>query len=255
MLILEPHEHRRKIDAAVFDFDGTLSTLRAGWESVMEPLMVEAILGDRAEVTALVRAYIDESTGIQTVLQMRWLAETVAARGGHALDEWDYKAEYNRRLLSEVMRRRDAVLSGKTPREAYLVPGGEALLAALHERGVKLYAASGTDDADVRAEAAVLGLDRYFTRISGAGERSTACSKEAVLRELLDSDQSLLVVGDGKVEIALGRASGALTLGAATDEKNGCERIAEDKLRRLKNAGAHAIVPNFSETEEILAWI
>ena len=65
----------------------------------------------------------------------------------------------------------------------------------------------------------------------------------------------IVIVGDGKVEIALGRASGALTLGAATDEKNGCLAIADDKLRRLTAAGAHAIVANFENTEEILEWI
>ena len=40
MIILESHEKRNRIDAAVFDFDGTLSMLRSGWESVMAPLMM-----------------------------------------------------------------------------------------------------------------------------------------------------------------------------------------------------------------------
>ena len=70
-----------RLDAAVFDFDGTLSKLRAGWESVMEPLMCEHIPGDAEEVRALVRKYIDESTGIQTIFQMRWLAEEITRRG------------------------------------------------------------------------------------------------------------------------------------------------------------------------------
>lgn len=34
-----------QIKAAILDFDGTLSTLRHGWEDVMEPLMVEMICG------------------------------------------------------------------------------------------------------------------------------------------------------------------------------------------------------------------
>lgn len=32
---------------------------------------------DKEEVNGLVKKYIDDSTGIQTILQMRWLAETV----------------------------------------------------------------------------------------------------------------------------------------------------------------------------------
>ena len=30
-----------EIKAVLFDFDGTISTLRYGWEKVMEPLMLE----------------------------------------------------------------------------------------------------------------------------------------------------------------------------------------------------------------------
>ena len=40
-----------KIEHCIFDHDGTLSTLREGWEKIMEPMMVRAILGaeyDRA---------------------------------------------------------------------------------------------------------------------------------------------------------------------------------------------------------------
>ena len=38
-----------KIRAAIFDFDGTFSTLRHGWERVMGPLMLEMISGKMAE--------------------------------------------------------------------------------------------------------------------------------------------------------------------------------------------------------------
>ncbi|MBO5126955.1 MAG: HAD family hydrolase, partial [Clostridia bacterium] len=73
MEILQNHSPLGTLDAAVFDFDGTLSKLRAGWETVMGPLMCECIPGDTEEVRALVEKYIDESTGIQTIFQMRWL--------------------------------------------------------------------------------------------------------------------------------------------------------------------------------------
>ena len=70
MDILVGHEKWGKIDCAVFDFDGTLSKLRAGWETVMQPMMCELIPGDAIEVKSLVDEYIDNSTGIQTILQM-----------------------------------------------------------------------------------------------------------------------------------------------------------------------------------------
>ena len=257
MQILHPHTKQTLPEAAVFDFDGTLSKLRAGWEQVMEPLMCECIPGDPAEVQSLVRRYIDESTGIQTIFQMRWLAEEVARRGGKAEDPWTYKDEYNRRLMQEVQRRRDAVLSGAEPAERYLVPGGREFLLALRERGVRMYAASGTDEEDVRAEAGVLGFADFFEEIAGAGRGTDRCSKEAVLRRLVKPDSRLLVVGDGKVEISLGREAGALTLGIASMDTPGypAGEINEQKFNRLQAAGAHAIAADFTEREELLSWI
>ncbi len=257
MEILLQHPRLETLDAAVFDFDGTLSKLRAGWEEVMAPLMCELIPGEEEEVQTLVRDYIDQSTGIQTIHQMRWLAEEVARRGGKAEDPWAYKDEYNRRLMLEVQRRRDAVTMGTEEAEKYMVPGGMAFLKALQDRGVTMYAASGTDEEDVQTEAAVLGFAGFFTEIAGAKRTTDDCSKEAVLRRLVRPGRNLLVAGDGKVEIALGREAGALTLGIASQDAPGCtiEAMNEQKYRRLAAAGAHAIVCDFRKTEEILAWI
>lgn len=50
-------------------------------------------------------AYIDESTGIQTIHQMKWLAKTACEKGlnPEATDDpWFYKAECNRRLMEQV---------------------------------------------------------------------------------------------------------------------------------------------------------
>lgn len=244
------------VKAVLFDFDGTVSTLRQGWEQVMEPMMVEYLSrGDSDEKTMhLVRAYIDESTGIQTIFQMKWLAEQVSAQGGDPLDPWEYKAEYNRRLMENVAARRELVGRGRVPAGEYLVGGAAACLKLLADRGIRLYVASGTDDDDVRTEAAVLGLDRYFTRIQGAPAGREDCSKDAVLRMLVEeegfSGDSLAVVGDGKVEIAIGRESGARTLGIASDEANRTG-INPDKYRRLVGAGADAITGDFTETKEL----
>ena len=248
---------RFHIQCAVFDFDGTLSKLRAGWEEVMEPMMCELIPGEPNQVLTLVKKYIDESTGIQTILQMQWLADTIQARGGIALDPWEYKNIYLQRLMQTVEQRKTDVITGKTNASLYKVFGSDNFLARLQERGIKMYAASGTDEEDVQKEAAILGFDKYFTDIRGAKNGSFACSKEAVLRDLVSQNSNMLVVGDGKVEIKLGREVGALTLGVASNDIIGCDDcdINMAKYNRLKNAGAHIIVSDFRETEEIMKLI
>lgn len=251
MKVLEQHD-KRNIRAAIFDFDGTLSTLRCGWETVMGPMM-EEYLSKTENVKEKVSEFIDASTGIQTILQMKWLAEQVALQGEKPLDPWDYKAEYNRRLMENVEKKRAEALSGA--RDKYIISGAEDFLKALKDKGIKLYAASGTDDKDVKKEAEVLGLSKYFDSIEGAKPFSENCSKEATIKELMEKHQGneLLVVGDGPVEIRLGKEAGALTLGICANEKE-LSGWDEAKINRLTKAGAHLLVDRF-DVKEIISWM
>jgi len=252
--------NRLPIKAVLFDFDGTISTLRQGWEDIMGPFMVEMIAGSTQpgdELVQHVKDYIDESTGIQTIFQMQWLEKEVRRWGLNPVvyDQWWYKEEYNRRLLNMVKDRVKQLEEGYANPDDYLIMGVKDFIRALHEMGLTIYVASGTDHKDVVREAAALGLNDYFSQIAGAPEKRADCSKEAILRLLIKDmglkGEELLVVGDGKVEIALGVEAGAITLGAATNEveRRGINPV---KRRRLKNAGAHAIVGDFLCWRDIL---
>lgn len=262
MEILHPEYFREKpIKAILFDFDGTISTLRCGWEAVMAPLMAETLCAgtqDGGSIARKIDEYIDASTGIQTIFQMQWLADQVKAQGREPLDPWEYKAEYNRRLMQSVSLRREAVERGREGAGHYLIAGSIAFLKALKRFGVALYVASGTDQPDVEREAEILGVARYFDEIAGAPPHEASCSKERVIRKLLGSSglagEELAVIGDGKVEIAIAREAGALALGVASDEVNR-RGVNPVKRRRLIAAGAHAIVGDFECLSEILAWL
>lgn len=262
--LLHPeHLPNGKIRAAIFDFDGTFSTLRCGWEKVMRKLMLELISGGNEYDTALenkVDAYIDSSTGIQTVYQMQWLKDEVekAGYGQEDHDVWWYKNQYNARLMEEVSQRIYHLEMGIDSPEQYLIAGAVEFLQHLRDTGIAVYLASGTDHKDVLREAAVLGVADLFSVIKGAPERQIACSKEAVLNMLLrDSGlprENILIVGDGKVEIDLGARNGAYTLGVATDEKrlHGLNPI---KRNRLQAAGADAIIGDFENTAALHNWL
>jgi len=251
------------VRAVLFDFDGTISTLRCGWETVMKPLMLEMISGGKPYDEALeaeVDAYISESTGIQTIHQMKWLAATVHERScnpGAPTDPWWYKNEYNRRLMETVSGRVEQLASGAASNTEYLIKGSEEFLQTLQECGVKLYVASGTDHPDVCAEAAVLGLDKYFTLIAGAPVGEENCSKEKVMARLLESEglrgDEVAVIGDGKVEIRLGCEAGTRTIGLATNERDGGVDFV--KRERLIRAGADLIAGDFSEKDALLSFL
>jgi phosphoglycolate phosphatase-like HAD superfamily hydrolase len=254
---------RNSIKTVLFDFDGTISTLRQGWEEIMEPLMIEMInteATDDHELVKKVRDFIDESTGIQTINQMYWLVEQVAKyeRNPEVHDAWWYKDEYNQRLLEVVQRRADKLICGELKPEDYRIKGSHEFLKALSEKGIDVYIASGTDDIDVQREVGLVEIKQFVKYVAGAPHRRADCSKEAVIKNLIEKQgllgSELVVIGDGKVEIALGVEAGAITIGAATDEMNRFG-INEYKRRKLIKAGAHAIVGDFLKYEEILHWL
>ena len=250
---------KKAIKAIVCDFDGTFSTLRCGWEGVMKKMMLKYLPDEEKWIDA----FIGETTGVQTILQMKGFVAELKKRGllkkgGFAADPWAYKNEYNDMLMASVAKKRQDVIDGKVPRETYLVPGALHFLQNLKTHGVRIYFASGTDQADVQIEAAALGLDKYAEAIEGALPKSEKCAKEAALKRLVKKagvkPSELAVVGDGKVEIALGKALKARTIGLATNERD-FSKINGEKLPRLKKAGAGYLAGDFTDLRPMLEYL
>ena len=73
---------------AFFDFDGTLSRIRSGWQTVMADYMLGVLLGNVEAVAAqlALREHIADAieglSGRPTIMQMEWLVAEVELRGG-----------------------------------------------------------------------------------------------------------------------------------------------------------------------------
>jgi phosphoheptose isomerase/phosphoglycolate phosphatase-like HAD superfamily hydrolase len=248
---------------ALFDFDGTVSLLREGWQDVMVPYFVEELMkvcgeSEREKVNREVKEFVDMLTGKQTIFQCMRLDEEIQKRGGAAVDPYAYKAEYLRRL-TERIRSRHRHLQNGGPNTEFLVPGVVAFLEQLKKRGVKTYLASGTDEADVIAEAKLLGVAHYFDGgIYGAKDSVTDCSKELVIKQILSendiSGDDLLSFGDGYVEISLVKELGGYAVAVATDEARR-KGIDAWKRARLLSAGADAVIPDFSNAERLCGFL
>ena len=249
---------------ALFDFDGTISTLRQGWEEVMVPLMVEMICDGRPptpEIEREVAEYVDVSTGIVTIEQMRWLAEAVRRHGlaRRPLSAAEYKAIYIERLRVRVEERLGRLARGEMAPDDMMVAGARAFVAELAARGVRLYLASGTDHEFAVNESSALGVASYFTGgIYGALDDDESHRKERIIQRILDEHglhgNELLVVGDGPVELREAVARDALALGVASDEvtRSGWNPA---KVARLTRAGAHFLVPDLGRSEELLRFL
>lgn len=267
-IVTDLPEHRR-FQNVIFDHDGTLSVLRQGWESIMEPTMLRAILGDRmrtaeppllARVTERIREFIDKTTGIQTITQMEGLSQMVKefclVPEREILDAAGYKALYDAELDGLVEDRLHKLRRGELSREDFAIKGAHAVLEALAGAGMTLYLASGSDQDDVRREAEALGYAHLFTGgIHGSIGVPELDAKRIVLERILrevGSGINLLVFGDGPVEIRETHKAGGYAVGIASDE---VRRFGQNpsKRSRLIRAGADLVIPDFSQLQKLLA--
>ena len=233
----------------LFDFDGTLSLVRAGWADVMTEMFVERLDGGDRE---FVGENIMLLNGKATIHQMVWLAGELRERGMQAAEPTVYLDEFLGRLQALI----DERLAGD--REALLVFNARAMLEALRARGLMLHIASGTDERAVRREAEALGIADFFDeRIHGAPADARAFSKmeiiEAILRDFDCPGSALLSFGDGHIETENTKRVGGLAVAVASDEAQpGSGRIDESKRARLLAAGADVVIPDFRNAAELL---
>lgn len=254
----------------VFDFDGTISLIRDGWQNVMVPMMVEFLQTEtdttetQEQLEALVVEFVDRLTGKQTIYQMMQLGEEIEKRGGIPREPLAYKDEYNRRLLPVVEERIAGLAAGKLSAEPLRVPMSLEFLQSLREMGINCYLASGTDVEFVKNEASLLGVAEYFDGgIFGALREYKKFSKAMIIQRIVKdiastarsySGDELLIIGDGYVEIENAKAVGAIAVGVASVEDNRYNMNA-DKRERLIRAGADIIIPDFREGTQLLNYL
>jgi phosphoglycolate phosphatase len=257
---LNPSATAKHAKVALFDFDGTLSVIRSGWVETMIPMMVE-ILSDlktgesEQQLTVVVKEFVGRLTGRDTIYQMIEFSENIQRRGGKPEDPLVYKHLYLDRLMEKIRHRLEALRSGKASAEQYQVPGTIELLEALKARGLTMYLASGTDDAYVKDEAALIKVSHYFKGIYGALDDYKSFSKGILVKRIIDSAEcagnEFLVFGDGFVEIEEVKKVGGVAVGIASDEPD-CLKFDEWKRERLTQVQADWIVPNYSNHQELM---
>lgn len=254
-------KNARNFKFALFDFDGTLSLLREGWQKIMKDVMIEEITGGKtlpedelSKIEREVEDYIESTTGQQTILQMMDLVKMVESYNLVPREmiktPTQYKSIYNQRLKKIVRGRID-----KSQSKRYLLRGAYEFLEDLKDHGIKMLLSSGTDLEDVVEEAGILGIKDFFNEIYGAvGADYKNHTKEMVIRHLIDENKikgsELVIFGDGPVEISIGKDVGSFTVGVASDEKRGFGWNLK-KFKRLKDVGADILIPDFTVRDDL----
>jgi len=260
---INPDITRGNIKFAIFDFDGTISLIREGWQQIMIPMMVDILMQtptheSRPEIEKIVRAYVANTTGKQTIYQMIRLAEEIEKRGGTPHEPLVYKNQYHDLLMERIINRLEGLRTGELQPEDWAVPGALDMLAAMNQYEVTCFLASGTDEKYVFDEADLLGVTNYFAGIYGALDDYQNYSKKLVIQKIINVNQlsgpELVAFGDGYVEIEDTKTIGGIAVGVATNE---AERygIDEWKRERLISSGADFIMPDFRQYQTLLDYL
>ena len=176
------------------------------------------------------------------------------------LDAAGYKQVYNEALLAMVNARIAQIRRRELSPGDFMISKAREFLDALRLRGVTLFLASGTDREDVERETETLGYRETFgTRIYGAVGDVTKEAKRIVLERILseigdEAPERTLTFGDGPVEIRETHKRGGYAVGVASDEirRHGLNK---GKRRRLIEAGADLIIPDYCQMETLLTHL
>jgi phosphoglycolate phosphatase-like HAD superfamily hydrolase len=247
----------------LFDFDGTLGLVRAGWMPLMLDMMMETLeplAAARVMSSPALRSeaedYVARFTGKDTVHQMAAFAAHVASLGAIPLAAEFYKAEFIRRVGHRRTERLNALEAGLLHPDELMVPGSRALLEALRAAGIRIFLASGTAHDDICREVKLLGIKHYFEGIYGSAP--ARLTKRELLAHIVASGvpgEEILTFGDGCVEIEDTKEVGGTAIGVATDEME-CLSIDVKKRGWLAAAGADYIIPNYLEEGlmQLVSW-
>ncbi len=261
--------NRRLPKLAIFDHDGTISTLRQGWESVMEQVMLQYILGNseisvqqRKSIELKIKELIDSTTGIQTIIQMQYFVEMVRKENLVPFDKIltaeHYKKIYLEKLKETMKGKLTALRRDELDVEDFTIKASVNFLERLYKNGTRLYMASGTDKDDVNIEAELLGYSKLFgDRIFGSVGNVAVDPKKLVMQQIITEIEPLgyapeecAVFGDGPVEMREGSNHNFATIGIISDEKQRFG-VNQAKRPRLILAGADILVPDFSQMYRI----
>lgn len=254
---------RGAIRYVLFDFDGTISLIRSGWENIMTQLIAEKLLntpkgyelGEQV-VFSIAKMFVRKSAGVQTIFQMKWLSNKVVEFGGKFVSPWIYKQLYNERLLKYIAIRIEALRNKQISPDNFLVPGIREFLERLRILGVQCYLASGTDRNHVLDEVALLEIEKYFSEIYGAQGWKNV--KKVAVRQIMRKHSprcgEFATFGDGFVEICETKRVGGIAVGVAFDEI-GSGSLDQWKRKRLILAGADLIIPDYRDSEKLVEYL
>jgi phosphoglycolate phosphatase len=161
-------------------------------------------------------------------------------------------------MVSRVIERYVSYLSGELARpdhQARVYPGVREVLDALEQRDdavLALLTGNVSAGAELKLRAAGIDFSRFRLGAYGSDHHVRGELPAVAQRRLHESlghrleGADIVIIGDTPADVRCGQAIGARAIGVAT---------AHYTVEQLEAAGAHAVFPDLSDTERVLAAI
>ena len=245
----------------LFDFDGTLSWLRAGWPKIMTQLLSEH-LPTLQDETKQDRNKILENiafglSGHATMIQMQHFVKLAKHRKQIVPPASILYQDYLFRLNAVVEKRKKLIRNHDKSPVDFVILGSIEFLTWLKNKGRVCAIVSGTEQDLVQEEAQLLGISRFFgERIYGCTGDPLKYKKSSIFSQLMKdtgaSGNNVIAFGDGPTEIKECKRLGGYAVALCSDEQQiqskTCDPI---KQAQLLAAGADTAIPNFIHAKNI----
>ena len=104
-----------------------------------------------------------------------------------------------------------------------------------------------------------IGLAGLCAAILGAQDDLKSFSKKLLIQRIISgtdvAGNQIVGFGDGYVEIELTKAVGGYAVAVATNEEKRDTSVNQWKRERLISAGADCVIPDFTDTNRLMAYI
>ena len=251
-----------QIKCVVLDYDGTLTTLRRGWDvilnqyaqSTINPNSCNPVSGLEGSIRHLCE-HAGGTTPRQLMTRLVALIEEyklVPKNRIKTIDE--YALKYTHIFQKAIDLR---LTNFDEESEQYVIQGVRPLLQFLNKQSTVNYVVTGSNAHAVSKELNKLSMKQFFTQIYGATLETTGNLKENAIKEIMTrhalKKSEILVIGDGSTEIRAAKTLGLPSIGIASDEHKG--GLCPNKRRSLLALGAHVIIADYSSFPDLWEWL
>ncbi len=223
-MTFEPMQKLRDVKAIIFDFDGTLAVLNIDF-SLMKERIFDLIRHYGVEEESVQENYLLEI--IDEVYQILWKKKPADA-------ETFYKESHH--ILHEVEM--------KAAGEGSLIPGTEASLKSLREKGIRVGIITRNCEDAVRKVFPDIDeyCDIFVSRSSIKKVKPHPDHLTSVMESLKIPGEESIMVGDHMIDIQAGKRVGMKTIGVLTGRTN---------KEEFEKAGADYVMNNASEVSTL----